>query len=200
MENKNIIIILVAIIAILLVVIGFAFLNQTATKEQTKLKITSGKTLTEGDKLSIKLTDINGTPISNQTVNISIMDKDGSINHKSVVTNEKGKASLKLNKNPGKYSINCTFEGNDNYTNSSAFKNIKIKEKVEETVSTQSESYSSESYSSQSSDEDYRPEVDSSGITREQADKYGWTYTTEHGGHYRGVGDHWDENAGIYHD
>ena len=200
MENRNIIIILLVIIVILAAAIGFALLNPTHAKEPTKLKITSGKTLTEGDKLSVKLTDLNGTPLDNQTINVSIIDKDGSVNHKSIVTNEKGKASLKINKDPGKYSINCTFGGNDNYTNSSAFKKIKIEEKVEETSSSQTESYSSESYSSQSSDEEYRPEVDSSGITREEADKYGWRYTTEHGGHYRGYGDHWDENAGIYHD
>ena len=54
------------------------------------------------------------------------------------------------------------------------------------------------SYSSSS--EDNRPEVDSSGITRQQADKYGYTYTTEHGGHYIGYNDHWDEKAGVYHD
>ena len=200
MENKNIIIILLVIIVVLAAAIRFVILNPTHAKKPTKLKITSNKTLTEGDKLSIKLTDLNGTPINNQTINVSIIDKDGSVNHKSVVTNEKGKASLKIDKNPGKYSINCTFEGNDNYTNTSAFKKIKIKEKVEETVSSQSESYSTESYSSQSSNEDYRPAVDSSGITREEADKYGWRYTTAHGGHYRGYGDHWDEKAGIYHD
>ena len=200
MENRNLIIILLALIIVLAVALGFALFNPTTAKEPTELEITSDKALKEGDKLSIKLTDLNGTPIDNQTINISIIDKDGSVNHKSVVTNENGKATLKLNKGPGKYSVNCTFEGNDNYTNSSAFKKIKIEEKVEETSSSQSESYDSESYSSQSSYEDYRPEVDSTGITREEADKYGWTYTTDHGGHYRGVGDHWDEKAGIYHD
>ena len=200
MENKDIIIILLVIIVIFAVVIGLLWFNTTFTKESTKIKITGNATLDEGDNLSIILTDLNGTPLFNQTINVSIIDNDGSINHKSVVTNEKGKAILKINKNPGNYSINCTFEGNDNYMNSSAFRQINIKEKVEETISSQSESYSSESYFSQSNDGDYRPEVDSSGITREEADKYGWRYTTDHGGHYRGYGDHWDENAGIYHD
>ena len=53
-----------------------------------------------------------------------------------------------------------------------------------------------------SSDSQYgnRPSVDSSGITREEADYYGFTYTSDHGGHYIGYNDHWDENAGCYHD
>ncbi len=198
MENKNIIIILLIIAIILAAIVGVMFLQQNE-KKATKLKITSNSTLVEGDSLSIKLTDINGTPIVNQTVNVSIMDKDGSINHKTIVTNEKGKAYLKIDKSPGKYSINCTFEGNDKYSNSSAFKKIEIKEEVEESNSYQNEVYSTETYS-QSDDEDYRPEVDSGGITREEADYWGWEYTSEHGGHYIGSNDHWDENAGMYHD
>lgn len=198
MENKNIIIILLIIAIILAAIVGVMFLQQNE-KKATKLKITSNSTLVEGDSLSIKLTDINGTPIVNQTVNVSIMDKDGSINHKTIVTNEKGKAYLKIDKSPGKYSINCTFEGNDKYSNSSAFKKIEIKEEVEESNSYQNEVYSTETYS-QSYNEDYRPEVDSSGITREEADYWGWEYTSEHGGHYIGSNDHWDENAGMYHD
>ena len=86
------------------------------------------------------------------------------------------------------------------YTASNATQKLKIKEKVKKTVSIQSESSSSEDQSSQSSSEEYRPAVDSGGITREEADKYGWRYTTAHGGHYRGYGDHWDEKAGKYHD
>ena len=44
-----------------------------------------------------------------------------------------------------------------------------------------------------------RPAVDSSGITREQADYFGYRYTTAHGGHYIGSNDHWDEQAQCYH-
>lgn len=197
MNNKTIIIILVVIIIVLAGIMG-AILLQQNTKEPSELKITSNNTLTEGGNLSIKLTDLNGTPIVNQTINVSIIDKDGSINHKVVVTNEKGKAILKIDKNPGNYSINCTFEGNDKYLHSNDFKMIELKE--EETNSYQSASYGVESYSSQSNNQEYRPAVDSGGITKEEADYWGWEYTPEHGGHYHGSNDHWDENAGVYHD
>lgn len=44
------------------------------------------------------------------------------------------------------------------------------------------------------------PDVDSSGITREVANQYGYTYTEEHGGHYIGSNDRWDEENQCYHD
>ena len=77
MENKNIIIMLIVIIVILVAALGVMFLQANNTKESTKIKITSNKTLTEGDNLSIKLTDSNSTAISNETVKITILDKKG---------------------------------------------------------------------------------------------------------------------------
>lgn len=59
---------------------------------------------------------------------------------------------------------------------------------------------SSSSTSKSKKSSSYRPDVDSSGITREQADYFGYTYTPEHGGHYIGYNDHWDPEAGVYHD
>ena len=72
MENKNIIIILVVIIVIIAAAIGFAVLNPMHAKESTKIKITSDKEQNEGGKLSVQLTDLNKTPISNEIVNITI--------------------------------------------------------------------------------------------------------------------------------
>ena len=56
MENKNIIIILVAIVIVLAVVAGAMFLQSGNAKEPTKVKITSDKVQYEGGKLKIKLT------------------------------------------------------------------------------------------------------------------------------------------------
>ena len=192
MENKNIIIILVAVVIVLAVIAGAMFMQQSHAKEPTKLKITSESKQTEGGKLKIQLTDTNKTALSKEIVNITVTDKKG--------TDAKGNARIDLHLKKGEYTVNVTYGGNDNYTTSNATQKLKIKEKVKKTVSIQSESSSSEDQSSQSSSEEYRPAVDSGGITREEADKYGWRYTTAHGGHYRGYGDHWDEKAGKYHD
>ena len=105
-----------------------------------------------------------------------------------VKTNSKGKAKLDLDLKKGVYKVVVSYGGNENYTGNNTTTKLTIKEKVEPIILPQS------------SNENYRPDVDSSGITREEADKYGWTYTTEHGGHYIGSNDHWDENAGVYHD
>ncbi|RAP43561.1 hypothetical protein [uncultured Methanosphaera sp.] len=55
-------------------------------------------------------------------------------------------------------------------------------------------------HKSSDSDNSNRPAVDSDGITREEADYFGYRYTTAHGGHYIGSNDHWDEQAQCYHD
>ena len=55
---------MVVIIAILALVAGVMFFQTSHVKEPTKVKITSNKTLYEGKDLTIKLTDLNKTPLS----------------------------------------------------------------------------------------------------------------------------------------
>ena len=55
MENRNIIIMLLVVIAILAVAIGVMMFNQSHVKEATKIKITSDKEQYEGGKLSVEL-------------------------------------------------------------------------------------------------------------------------------------------------
>ena len=66
MENKKIITILLVIIVILCACLGIMFYQMTNAKQPTKLKITSNKTLYEGDSLSVKLTDKNKKVISSR--------------------------------------------------------------------------------------------------------------------------------------
>ena len=98
MESKNIIIILIVIIVILAAAIGFMVLKPMHAKEPTKIKVDSNKTLYEGDNLSVKLTDLNKTPLSKQNVNITVKNSKGKVvANKTVKTNSKGKAKLDLN-------------------------------------------------------------------------------------------------------
>ena len=133
MENKNIIIILVAVIVVLAAVVGFMLFNPTHAKEPTKIKITSDKEQYEGGKLSFKLTDLNKTPVSGEIVNVTIKNKKGKIVVDDVVkTNSKGKAKLNLDLEKGKYTVNITYGGNENYTGSNTTQKLKIKEEVVE--------------------------------------------------------------------
>ena len=133
MENRNIIIILLVIIVILAAAIGFVLLNPTVSKEPTKIKITSDKEQFEGGELSIKLTDLNKTPLSKEIVNITITNKKGKVVVDDVVkTNSKGKAKLDLDLKKGKYKVNVSYGGNENYTGNSTTQKLKIKEEVVE--------------------------------------------------------------------
>ena len=130
MENKNIIIILIAIIVVLAVVAGVMFMQPVA-KEPTKVKITSDKEQYEGGELSIQLTDLNKTPISKEVVNITITNSKGKVVVDDVVkTNSKGKAKLDLDLKKGKYNVTVTYGGNENYTGNNTTKKLTIKEEV----------------------------------------------------------------------
>ena len=147
MEDKKIIIILVVIIVVLAAAIGVMLLNPANAKEPTKIKITSDKEQNEGGELSIKLTDLNKTPISKEVVNITITDKKGKVVVDDVVkTNSKGKAKLDLDLKKGKYMVNVTYGGNENYTGDIASQKLKIKEAVTEATSSNSQSSSTTSY------------------------------------------------------
>ena len=131
MENRNIIIILVAVVIVLAVVAGAMFLQSSNAKEPTKIKITSDKEQYEKDsKLSIELKDLNKTPISKGIVNVTITDKKGKVVVDDVVkTNSKGKAKLDLKLKKGKYKVNVTYGGNENYTGNNTTQKLTIKEK-----------------------------------------------------------------------
>ena len=75
METKKLTIICVAIIVILLIVVGAVVLTSMNAKQDSKVKITSNKTMYEGGTLKVKLTDLNKTPIVNENINVTINDK-----------------------------------------------------------------------------------------------------------------------------
>ena len=144
MENKNIIIILIAIIVVLAVVAGVMFM-QPAAKEPTKVKITSDKSQYEGGKVTIQLTDLNKTAISKEKVNITITNKKGKVViNETIKTNSKGKAKLDLDLKKGNYTVNVTYGGNENYTGNNTTQKLTIKEEIKQTVSIQYSSSSTE--------------------------------------------------------
>ena len=162
MENKNIIIILVAAVVVLAVVAGVMFMQSGNAKEPTKVKITSDKEQYEGGKLKVQLTDLNKTALSKQKVNVIVKNKKGkAVVNKTVKTNSKGNANLDLDLKKGEYKVNVTYKGNENYTGNNTTQKLKIKEEVVEVAP---------SVSSTSYDENYLegPEVDSHGVTKEE--------------------------------
>ena len=165
METKNIIIILLVIVVVVLaVILGSMFMPSLNAQKDSKIAIVGNKTLHEGDNLTVKLTDLNKTPIGKGAVNVTVTDKKGKVvMNESVKTNSKGKASVDLDLKPGKYSVNVTFGGNDNFTGNSTSKNITIEEKAAEEAPASSTADTS-SYS--------EPKTYASGLTEEEVEGY----------------------------
>ena len=124
-----------------------------------------------GDSFIVKLTDSAGNPISNETVNIRLTDKDGITIDEDVTTNSKGNAKLKMEEK-GKYSAECHFDGGNGYDSSSVAGNLSVKKPTTDVVNekkTSSTTHTSKYASDGSIYPEYGPEVDAQGITREYA-------------------------------
>ncbi|MEE1335890.1 Ig-like domain repeat protein, partial [Methanobrevibacter sp.] len=167
-SNKIIIILLGVIIAILIV--GVLVFSEMA-KEDTNLAIADNK-INVGDSLVVKLTDSKGGAIASQTISIKIKDKDGTVIDKDITTNSKGNAKFKMEKT-GKYSVECKFNGNGQYSSSSAEGNLSVKKattkEVNEVKTSNYDSVSGKSDDGYSYYPDSGPAVDSAGQTREYA-------------------------------
>lgn len=110
-------------------------LNQINAKEPTNIKITSNNEQYEGKEISIKLTDLNGMPVSKEIVNIIITNNKWKIVVDDVLkTNSKGKAKLDLDLKKGTYQVNVTYNGNENYTGNTSTQKLTIKEETKKTT------------------------------------------------------------------
>lgn len=110
-------------------------------KDTVKLNITSNETLGEGDEVVINLSDNKGKPIANETINVTITDEDGETDNKSVSTDENGTAKLKLDKDAGKYTLNCSFAGNDNFEAAYVMQNLTVEDNSYDDYSDDSDSF-----------------------------------------------------------
>ncbi len=126
-RNKIIIIALIAIIAVLIISISAAILPDFG-KDKSNITIKSNDTISQGDSIKIELTDVNGTPIDNETVNVTIEKDNKTVEKKAVLTDKKGVAKVEMDDDPGNYTVNCTFTGNDNFTENTSSVEVEIKE------------------------------------------------------------------------
>ena len=123
MRKEIIMVLLLALIISLSVSAASAF--SLFGKENTKLAVICDDSIDPGDDLKVNLTKNNGNPVDNVTVNVTLTDSDGLNKTFSILTNKSGIAKLQLN-DSGKYSVNCTFAGNDNLKASNATKNVTV--------------------------------------------------------------------------
>lgn len=122
MNEKNLIIILIAIVIILL--LGFVSLVYISTPENTTLVINSQDILKDGDNYTVKLTDSKENPIANQNITISF----GS-NSFNLTTDDNGIAILTINNVPAdNYTVEIKYEGNNQYKSTYTSQNVVIEE------------------------------------------------------------------------
>ena len=130
MNLKNILLI-VAIIVIVIGTFTFLFSHQAHPKADSKIAITSDVNLTEGDTLSLQLTDLNSTPIANQTLNVTIFDSSGKVNQQVLTTDENGEASFEVDDSTlGHCVVKVKYGGNDEYNGCNFTENIIINQKI----------------------------------------------------------------------
>lgn len=138
MDNDRIIIILLVIIAVMIASMLIVF-NPFSARTEATVSITSNAELHDGDAFSIALADVNGNPISNQTVNV----KFGDLAPQSVTTDSAGNGMLVVNGlAPGQYQVSVEYGGNSNYSSASASQSVTLSEamttSVEQSQSSQS--------------------------------------------------------------
>ena len=138
MEGKHKIIILALIIIIAALLAGRLISMPGLNKQDSSLTFESKTTLTEGDYLQIKLTDGHATALANQTINVTITDKDNANSYYSVVTDDNGIGKLKLDKDAGNYVATLSYGGNGNYNGCNAREQITIEEDIAEAEVTSS--------------------------------------------------------------
>lgn len=126
--NKNKVVIAVFIVFVIALSIGAASAFSLFGKQDTKLVITGNDTLNHGDDLNVTLTKADGKPINNATVSIVITGGNGTNQTLSNVTNDKGIAKFKIDKDAGSYVVNCTFAGDDDNNANNTSKKLTIKD------------------------------------------------------------------------
>ena len=177
MDRNKLIIIGLVIVIVALGVVAASMMFNNSSSQSTIVKIMGKGSFEQGDKLTVKLSDSNGTGLEDEKLHIVVIDKKGKeVFKKSVLTNSKGKAHVDLDLSKGKYKVNVTFDGNDNYTGNSTQKSIKIKEKIVKTELVSSESQSEVSSTEPSYSEPSSSEEDPyGGMYEEYEDEHGDT-------------------------
>ena len=117
------------IIIIIDVILAIFAVSSLFGIKESQMEIISNDTVHNGDSINIKLSDIDGHSLSNESVKIVMMDNKGKRQSYSITTDSNGIADTTVaNKDPGRLTINATFEGNEKFNSSNAVKLIKVRE------------------------------------------------------------------------
>ena len=127
MNTRDLIIICATVI--LLLCIGMFLMFNSGGGETTILSMTNTPTLNEGDSLILKLTEENGTIISNQRIKINLTDSKGVTENFTLKTNSKGECRLE-DLPADNFTLFAKYEGNKKYKESTISGKITVKKKA----------------------------------------------------------------------
>ena len=128
------IILLVAVVIGAAVIASFIFSSFAEGAGNSKLDILGNGTIGENGTLNVKLSNGDGVALKDKEVHVAVKDSKGkTVFEKSAKTYVNGVANVKIeNVSAGKYDVNVTFDGDENYTASSVVEKLTIAEGVVE--------------------------------------------------------------------
>jgi hypothetical protein len=132
MKSKFILFVLliVAIVVLACLMGPLIFNSYQNQKQESQLNITSNITQYREDNFTVRLSDMNGNPISNEQIHIVMLNESKSFEY-TAVTDSNGVASLNLeDKEFGKYTFNCTFNGNGQFKPTNTIQRIDLVQRV----------------------------------------------------------------------
>lgn len=128
-NNHIIIILLIIIIVILAACLGLLF-SQNFGKEDCKINIKCNESLSNGDKINIRLVDFNKTQIANKKISIKLKS-DNTTKDYNLTTNENGLCVLTVTDlEDGNYVVNVTFDGDNHYKAANSHKKFTYSDEV----------------------------------------------------------------------
>ena len=119
--NKKMIIILGAIIVVAAVFAAFMLSSSGEDTGSSQLEILGNGTIEENGTLDVKLTNGDGIALKDKKVHVVVKNAKGKVVFdESSRTYVNGVANVKIeNVSAGKYDVNVTFDGDENYTSCS---------------------------------------------------------------------------------
>lgn len=109
--NYDKVIILLLVVVLALLASAFLIFGPFAGSD-VKINVITNDNLYDGDNFGISLESLNGTPIANAVVNVTIIDEKGVKNFQTITTDGNGRGFLQLNGlAPGKYNMDLSYSG-----------------------------------------------------------------------------------------
>jgi uncharacterized protein with GYD domain len=173
MDEKRLIII--GVVVVIVAIIAGVLLNLPSNDPGNSiLDIIGDETVPENGTIDIKLTNGQGTALKDKTVHVSVLDKKGKeVFKKNATTYANGVANVKLaGVAAGKYDVNVTFDGDNNFTATSVSKEITIKGAVKEDTPQDNNTNASDTTTENANQDtsDYQPTYSSQSYSSSQSD------------------------------